>query len=401
MPRLRSSLPKVRLHKPTGQAICDYYDPGTGTRRSCRLGPFGSDEAQEKYARLVADLVAARKVAPAKGLKLCVAEVAARYIVHAEGYYLDRTTGKPSTEFGNIKVAIGVLVTAEGRLQADAFGPVAFRRVVAAMVARGWARTFVNAQAARIRRAFKWAASEELVPVTVFQGVATVPGLKRGRTTAPESEPVGPAPEADVEKTLPHLSGVLTAMVRFQRLTGSRPQDACQLRGDAIDRSAEVWVFRPGQHKGAWRGKVREVMIGPRAQAVIAPYVLRCGGGYLFSPAESKAEYAAARRAARKSKVWPSHDRRYAGQKKEHPKRAPGTRFTSRSYAKAVLRACRAAGVEPWAPNQLRHAAGTEIRREYGAEAARVALGHDKLSTTELYAERDRELAARVAAEVG
>jgi site-specific recombinase XerC len=54
-----------------------------------------------------------------------------------------------------------------------------------------------------------------------------------------------------------------------------------------------------------------------------------------------------------------------------------------------------------WAPNQLRHNHATDVRRQYGLEAAGAALGHAKMSVTEIYAERDETLALRVAAEIG
>ncbi len=54
-----------------------------------------------------------------------------------------------------------------------------------------------------------------------------------------------------------------------------------------------------------------------------------------------------------------------------------------------------------WGPNQLRHAAGTEVRREFGLEAAQTVLGHAKADTTEIYAERDSELARQVMAKIG
>ncbi len=47
------------------------------------------------------------------------------------------------------------------------FGPLALRAVGDRMVANGLARTSVNARVNRIRRAFKWASSVELVPAAV------------------------------------------------------------------------------------------------------------------------------------------------------------------------------------------------------------------------------------------
>jgi hypothetical protein len=54
-----------------------------------------------------------------------------------------------------------------------------------------------------------------------------------------------------------------------------------------------------------------------------------------------------------------------------------------------------------WHPNQLRHAHGTRVRREYGLEAAQVVLGHARADVTQVYAEADVSQAARVAAEIG
>jgi integrase len=54
-----------------------------------------------------------------------------------------------------------------------------------------------------------------------------------------------------------------------------------------------------------------------------------------------------------------------------------------------------------WSPNQLRHTAGTAIRKRFGAEAAQTVLGHSHLTVTEIYAERDLEKAAEVIRQLG
>ena len=54
-----------------------------------------------------------------------------------------------------------------------------------------------------------------------------------------------------------------------------------------------------------------------------------------------------------------------------------------------------------WHPHQLRHTAATEIRREFGIEAAQVVLGHASLNVTEVYAERNRKLAEKVMQQLG
>ena len=118
-------------------------------------------------------------------------------------------------------------------------------------------------------------------------------------------------------------------------------------------------------------------------------------------------------RAARKTRVQPSQQNR----RKPIPRRKPRDKYGKDAYITAVRRACdpadRAAHemapdvaadtriIPRWSPNQLRHAAATEIRRRFGLEAAQVVLGHSKADVTQVYAERDSTLAARVMLEMG
>ena len=57
--------------------------------------------------------------------------------------------------------------------------------------------------------------------------------------------------------------------------------------------------------------------------------------------------------------------------------------------------------IERWSPNRLRHTSATEIRRRFGIEAAQVVCGHERADVTQIYAERDLELAKKVARSVG
>ena len=54
-----------------------------------------------------------------------------------------------------------------------------------------------------------------------------------------------------------------------------------------------------------------------------------------------------------------------------------------------------------WHPHQLRHNAGTHIRREFGIEAARLMLGHRSLDVTEVYAEADHQKVQDVVRKIG
>jgi integrase len=155
-------------------------------------------------------------------------------------------------------------------------------------------------------------------------------------------------------------------------------------------------LYRPASHKTAHHGKTRVVVIGPKAQAVLKEF-LPADDAFLFSPAKAMAERSAAKRAARKTRVQPSQRNRY----KKNRRRAPGQHYRNTAYAHAVHVACLRAGIPLWAPNQLRHLHGSEVRKQFGLEAAQVALGHAQAHVTQIYAERDLTLAVSVAKAIG
>jgi hypothetical protein len=201
------------------------------------------------------------------------------------------------------------------------------------------------------------------------------------------------------------------------------------MRACDIDTAGPVWLYRPAQHKTAWRGKARVVALGPRAQAVVKLFLPLDTQAHLFSPARALAERAAVLRANRKTRVQPSQQNR----RKRDPKRAPRDFYAVSAYEHAIARGCdkadrlarqdaenaqaEAEGREParvpaevrdvdrliprWGPNRLRHNHGTEVRRRFALEAAGAVLGHAELRTSQVYAERDESIACRVAAEVG
>ena len=186
-------------------------------------------------------------------------------------------------------------------------------------------------------------------------------------------------------------------MVELQRLTGMRPGEVVILRAGDLDMGADVWVYAPARHKTEHHGKTREVLIGPKGQDVLRPWLRAEREAYLFSPAEAMLERRAAMRAGRKSPVQPSQRDRSA----ERPRKAPGVRYTVASYRRAIQAACARAGVAVWHPHQLRHAAATEIRRRFGLEASRVILGHEDIRAAQIYAEEDRARGVEIMREMG
>ncbi len=281
-----------------------------------------------------------------------------------------------------------------------------------------------------------WGLEEEFIPATVYDALKHVAWLKKGRSPARETDLIQPVAEGTVNDTLPHLPRVVADMVRLQLLSGARPGEICALRPCDVTRGTNgVWTYRPASHKTEHHGRERRIFIGPEGQSVLGPYLDRDAESYCFSPAEAEAERSAARRAARQSPMTPSQRMRTA------KGRALRDRYVKDTYNRAIARGCEIAFGMPeelryagrtvarqkgltedqqsrekerlqaeaaawrakhcWSPNQLRHTRATAIRERYGLEAAQTVLGHSDPRVTEIYAERDFAMAARIMQAIG
>jgi integrase len=352
-------------------------------------------------------------------------EVLLGFIKYAQGHYRERS-GNVCGEVEAIKQACAVVRVLYGRTPAAEFGPKALKVVRARMIEKGWCRSYVNKQVNRVKRMFRWATAEEMIPASVIHGLTAVPAIRKGEPGIRESEPVKPVPEAHVEAALPFMPRPVAAMVELQRLTGMRPGEVVILRGCDLDVTGRVWVYRPHYHKTEHRGQSREVYLGPRAQAVLKPWLRTNLEACLFSPAEAENQHHAERSANRKTPAWPSHMKRNATKRMTKRERQPGEHYTPDSYGRAIVSACRKADraarrealehattaeeveavnatvyVPEWRPNRLRHNAATGLRKEFGIEMARIVLGHSTAFTTEIYAEADRVQALDAVLKVG
>jgi integrase len=390
-------IPSYRLHKQSGQAVVTLAD-GSGNRGDVLLGQYGTAESRAEYARVLAEWEAnGRRLPRGAGACLSVTELILQYWRWAQGYYRD-DEDNPGQELDNLKVALRPLRTLYGHAPAKHFGPLALRAVQEELVGRGLSRNVVNARVNRIKRCFKWAASCELIPAGVYAALRTVPGIRQGRGAARETQPVKPVPVGHVEAALPFLPDPVAALVRVQLLTGCRAGEAMVMRAMDLTTSGEVWAYRPGSHKNKHRGLDRVIYLGPQAQAVVRPFLTTDLQACIFSP-RRYVEAMHARRAERRvTRRTPSELLR---KRKEKPLRKPAERYDRRSYRQAIVRACTKANVPAWSPLQLRHTAATLIRAKYGVEAAKVILGHARIESSQLYAERDLGRAEKIMAEIG
>jgi integrase len=435
MARPKSIHPTYRLHRKSGRGRAAWTDAAGIEHSKLFPGPFKSPESEAAYRRFIREFdTSPQSVTTPNPNGITVAEVLLAYVDHADSYY--RTpTGEHGGELERVNVIVKILDDLYGTTPAAQFGPVALKAVRAEFEARGWCRRSVNQQTERVRRIFKWAVSESLIPVTVYTALTTVAGLKSGRCKAHETEPIRPVDDAIIEATIEHLNRHVAGLLRFMRLTGCRPGEAARVRRSEIDMAGSTWVYRPKQHKNRHRGKSRTIYIGPAAQALLRTFFTTDIDDYLFSPVRATAEIREERAARRKTPRYPSHMKRNAAKRVSKPKRTPAEFYNRIALHTAIARACDKAFPAPaplrqrdgettaqwnarltseqrkelagwqrkhhWHPNQIRHTFATHIRREHGLEAAQVLLGHAKADVTQVYAERDTERATQIISRIG
>ena len=419
-------VPSLRLHKASRQM----YTVLSG--RAIYCGKPDNPATEQRYHQIIAEWFAAGKHPPVESGGITVKEILSRFWVHAIGYYRTKTDGRVK-ELEQFRLAIKPLKELYGESLATDFGPRAMKTVRQKMIDQGWCRPYVNKQINRIRHIFKWAASDELIPGQTLLALQAVSGLRKGRSAAREPDPIKPVPIDHVNAIEPFVSPQVWAMIQLQLFTAARAGELCQMRPCDIDRTSGVWVYRPEKHKTAHHGFDRKIFIGPRGQEVLSPFLLRNSKAYCFSPAQAETER---RQKEHASRITPLSCGNTPGSNiKENPMKSDGDRYTTDSYRRAIQRACDQAFPPPeplakrddetwtqydrrltkkqqaeiaawqkahrWHPHQLRHNAATELRKEFGLEAARIILGHHSTAITEVYAEKDEQQAIEAMGKVG
>lgn len=379
--RAELRVPKYCHHKPTDQA----YIFINGKR--FYLGKYGSEDSHKKFDQILSEWIAqGRQLAETPDRPLgsstqkTVAEIAAAYWSHAQGYYR-KPDGRQTSEIWSIKQMLKVVKRLYGKLPAEEFSPLKLKAVQEHMIRAGMARSTINHHVTRVKGMFRWAVENELITGGPYHSIIAVRGLKRGRSEAKETEPVRPVPDAHIAAVVATLSpslakirqiyaaadasennkqpghapissqkfvldslaaklpneSAVAAMIELQRLTGMRPGEACIMRTGDITMNDGVWVYRPREHKTEHHGIEKEIAIGPRAQLILRPFLKKNLAVYIFSPAEAERARNQARRAERKTVLTPSARAR---RRRQRSTGRAGNWYTVASYRRAIERAC-------------------------------------------------------------
>lgn len=398
---MRHSPPSLRPKNDHGKLVAVVTLPDSSTkpqrRRDFYCGTWDTPESRTRYSELIFQWETAGRRWPCQNVVdgISIAEIILQYWRWAETYYT------PSESL-TIKSAWKVLDAHCGELAADEFGPIKLREVRQLMIEKKWNRNHINKQIHRIGAIFKWAAGQELLPITVYQSLKSVEPLKRGKCLAPEPEAIQPVALEHVAAVKPFVSRQVWAIIELQRLTGSRPGELLTLRRRDINCTDEIWRLSLDEHKTAHHGKDRTVYFGPQAQAVLAEWMMRPDDAYLFSPQEAENERIQI--ATQNRKTPDNKGNVAAGRRREDL----GECYTTASYRRAIARAIEKVNasaetpIPHWHPHQLRHTAATEIRKRFGLEAAQIVLGHSSARITDaVYAQRDRGKVEDVMRQIG
>lgn len=367
--------PKYCCHKATGQAY------STISGKVVYFGKYDSPESRDAYDAAITKW---KEIHATADKMTSIGQLTLMFIEHhARDYYSEG-------EVKNYQNVIKVLNRMFRNLKVYEFGPKKLQALQEELASQR-VRNQVNICIARIKRVFEWGVSQEIVPVTVFQSLKTVKNLKKGRCKAKEGKPVLPVPQADLDAVLPKLTAPVRAMVRLQLLTGMRPGEVLKMKAGDIDTTGEIWAYHPASHKNAWRGKQRVILIGPKGQDVLLPFLIgRQKEDYLFNPHEGRKQFV---------------ESEYGDDAKSHvrgSKLGENKPYTIHGYISSIQKVCKRYKIPLWSPGQLRHNAATDIRKHFGdIDASRVVLGHSEKSTTEIYAERDLLKAAEIVREIG
>lgn len=359
------------------------------------LGPYNTPESLAAYYKLVAEYTAQgsrrKSDAPITVTELIVA--------YHEAITTFRLSASSKTR---IATSLRLLRMFYASLPAHEITPFHLKACREHWIQQKLTRNYINILTGNLIRMLRWAAEELLIPIDTYRACEILSPLKAGRCTAAESVPVAAISRAIVEKTLPHCSKPVRALIELQWLTGARPGELLRLTPGAIDTTdAAAWRYEVREHKTAYRGQRRTIYFGPQAQAILRPFMLRPKNEPCFSPRESYFEMQHTKNP--RTRPEPRYHRPRKGTKAPAQPKTPrrfSPFFDVAAYRRHIARACAAAGIDSWHPHQLRHAAATRFREERDLDVAQVLLGHNTADATQRYAQitdqKAKEAAARL-----
>lgn len=329
---------------------------------------------------------------------MTVAELVEAHAEHAARHY--RREGRPTGEAANFASAMKAVVQVFGDEPAEGLRARHLHELRAVWRARGMTATGVNQYGKRLQRVVRWGVSMDLLSEAPLMRLASVLPVRDAEAGYRRKARKRVPPVEEVERVMAGAVPVKRDLLGLMLESGMRPNEAVAIRPVDIHTGAEPWVYVPPWHKNTERNKQRWIYLGPRCRARLMPYMTRELHLPCFRPQEAVDQQEARRREAYRPppdgwdyRQWDSYRRRL--ERRGHSRY--GQAYTTASLNRAVEALCEAAGVEKFTVGALRHLAEARMeqaliaggmRPEVARHMAGVYLGHARLETTAMYAQR-------------
>ncbi len=244
MARPRAKLPSRTYHI-SGQSVVriggrDFYlgrhdSPESIARYAVLIGVYQSNglslpedfdatTLDRQAAALLGQLSSQAAASVPTALPITVKHVTACYGDHIATKYAENVT-----ELKRLEKLCDELDEHDSDIVATDYGPLRLQAQRQCWVASGKARVYCDRLTNSVKRLFKFAVSQELVPSSCWERLRSVESLRCGQTSAHEKDAIGSVDIDIVRKTEKYLSPIIRAMVRVQVGTGVRPSEVCPM----------------------------------------------------------------------------------------------------------------------------------------------------------------------------
>lgn len=316
--------------------------------KSMYLGK-NKETAEIRYCELILDLLGPEaSIHGANSDAITLAVLLSKY---CEASLEEVKPGWRKLKRDNLKQVCEIALSLYSSVPVENFGPLAFQEVRKQMAkVPGRSRGYVNGLCSKLRSAFRWGVSQELVSQQCYDRLLTVRDLGMGQFGLPEGKKVKPVDLEMVATVLPFLNDRMADILRLLMLTGARPSEILNLRPAELTQDSEGFYYEPSQHKTEKKNCKRVIYFNIEARLILRRRWPAESNG-LFFPSDSK----------------------------------PSVAFLSQVLRTVVHRACERAGIPPFNPYQIRHAVLTKIAFKHGREYAQAVGGHSSSAMTAHY----------------
>lgn len=334
--------PPLKPYKGGARVRCTYR----GQPFERHFGPWGSARSKDEYARFCNDWRTRGPLAAMGLAVVLIGELVASYTEWAATEY--RKRGRESSEMHCQRSALRPLVAKFGGEDVADFTPEKLREYQRACVAKGWVAKTIRDYTNRVLQCFRFAVERGHYPGEMMERLRAVRNVRRGESMGKRSVKRVPVPLEHVEAVMPHLDrrdavrSMLETMIRVQLFVGCRPIEICVMRPVDLDRTKAEWMYTvpAAWHKLDHFGRDQIYWIGPRAQALLLPYLegLAPESPLFHLPTKTTAV----------KRVW---------------------------YERKIGEACVKAKIPEWNPHRLRHTRATQVSDASGAEDGSRVIG--------------------------